>query len=459
MALTKVTYSMIQGSPVNVLDFGAVGDGSTDDTVAIQAALDSFGGNAGTVEFPAGTYIISSEVSVPSNITMLGYGAKITVLATPNYYFFFAASKSNIVVDGFVFDGGDFGSTTNNALFAFRQCSNVYISNCQFIKFDVVGLAINAGSNYNIENNFFQKTTYAHTRNQSINVSSSAGIVQYSLISKNIILNSGIDVSMYASEISSNYISGWGFGAGITTEQDSANCKQLRILNNWCGNSVGIDVNLTVCNGIENWAHYSIVSGNILVNNAGTGIDHGGVHGIVSNNFCLNNGTYADSSGIVARYGSSTYNANYTLFEGNACYDSAGASGTQSYGYQEQSASLIGIVLTGNQFQNNKTGNVSILSTTTGYAGQVYSNTRSIAPAPIVNGARATFNVAVNSASPGDIVSVAYTQDLQGVQIFGYVDSSNDVQVVFQNNTGSTITLAAGTMLAQVQKTKLSPVY
>src|SRR5574343_1677 len=40
MSLTKVSYSMIDGAPVNVLDFGAVCDGATDDTAAVQAAID-----------------------------------------------------------------------------------------------------------------------------------------------------------------------------------------------------------------------------------------------------------------------------------------------------------------------------------------------------------------------------------------------------------------------------------
>ena len=39
MSLTKATYSMIAGAPVNVLDFGAVCDGVADDSAAVQAAI------------------------------------------------------------------------------------------------------------------------------------------------------------------------------------------------------------------------------------------------------------------------------------------------------------------------------------------------------------------------------------------------------------------------------------
>jgi polygalacturonase len=55
MSLTKATYSMIEGAPVNVLDFGAVGDNVTDDTAAIQAAIDSLTNNGGGILYlPAG---------------------------------------------------------------------------------------------------------------------------------------------------------------------------------------------------------------------------------------------------------------------------------------------------------------------------------------------------------------------------------------------------------------------
>lgn len=58
MSLTKVSFSMINGAAVNVLDFGATGDGITNDTAAIQAAIDAASVSGQTVYFPAGTYSI-----------------------------------------------------------------------------------------------------------------------------------------------------------------------------------------------------------------------------------------------------------------------------------------------------------------------------------------------------------------------------------------------------------------
>lgn len=71
MALTKVSYSMIDGEVVNVFDFGATGDGVTDDTNAIKAAIQHvadnypfFGGV--TVYFPPAPvfYVVSSEIDI-----------------------------------------------------------------------------------------------------------------------------------------------------------------------------------------------------------------------------------------------------------------------------------------------------------------------------------------------------------------------------------------------------------
>jgi hypothetical protein len=80
MSLTKVSYSMINGIPINVKDYGAVGDGSTDDTSAIQAAFTAAVANGGgTVYFPdtASFYKVTSTVNIAAtanSVTILGDG-------------------------------------------------------------------------------------------------------------------------------------------------------------------------------------------------------------------------------------------------------------------------------------------------------------------------------------------------------------------------------------------------
>ena len=70
---------------VSVKDFGAVGDGVTDDTAAIQAALDS---GAIRVLIPKGTYILSDQLNPATSQIIDGYGATLkwtkfgSVLAT-----------------------------------------------------------------------------------------------------------------------------------------------------------------------------------------------------------------------------------------------------------------------------------------------------------------------------------------------------------------------------------------
>jgi hypothetical protein len=63
MSLTKVSYSMITGAPVNVMDFGAVGDGIADDTAAVQAAFDYVIANNAPL-IAANTFLINGKISI-----------------------------------------------------------------------------------------------------------------------------------------------------------------------------------------------------------------------------------------------------------------------------------------------------------------------------------------------------------------------------------------------------------
>lgn len=142
MALTKATYSMIAGAPVNVNDYGAVGDGTTDDTAAIQAAI-----NTGQdVVFPSSAYLISAPLVIGSQ--RLTGGANATTFNRPQTIinvsgnipcFTNEAGEPSFVIDGFcIFYGSTVPSTStgNDQKIAFKFTNNtlwpayVEIKNC-----------------------------------------------------------------------------------------------------------------------------------------------------------------------------------------------------------------------------------------------------------------------------------------------------------------------------------------
>ena len=134
MALTKASYSMIEGSFVNILDFGA--STSASDVVngaAIQAALDSLKNVGGTVLIPAGTFSVTS-ISVNdlsySGIKVLGMSSQLSILnftstgtsvtmgdVSPNY------------LQNFTFENLVMNSPNSNVMFAMERCDQ-----CSFRK-------------------------------------------------------------------------------------------------------------------------------------------------------------------------------------------------------------------------------------------------------------------------------------------------------------------------------------
>ena len=73
MSLTKVSYSMITGAVVNVLDYGADSTGTTDSSAAVQAATNT--GNA--LYFPQGTYRVTGITRTGKTIWFSEGNAKI----------------------------------------------------------------------------------------------------------------------------------------------------------------------------------------------------------------------------------------------------------------------------------------------------------------------------------------------------------------------------------------------
>jgi len=101
---------------VSVRDFGAKGDGVTDDTGSIQQAIDWTSRNAKVLDFSEGTYITHGTLYLPPNTTIRGAGKNKTIVSNTStqaaFQTTFIASK-DLVRDVFPFVGA-YNNTLSN---------------------------------------------------------------------------------------------------------------------------------------------------------------------------------------------------------------------------------------------------------------------------------------------------------------------------------------------------------
>lgn len=118
---------------VSVKDFGAVGDGVTDDTAAIQAAVTSLAATCGTLFFPAGNYKTTAPVNWAPRVNLLGVGGHVgsRIFGTHAGNLFQYTNVDFVIVEKLAFDGS--GCT------AFRQTGtggnytqNLTVRDCHF---------------------------------------------------------------------------------------------------------------------------------------------------------------------------------------------------------------------------------------------------------------------------------------------------------------------------------------
>jgi hypothetical protein len=90
---------------VNVRDFGAKGDGVSDDTSAIQKAINEASSKNVTLTMPAATYMVTSQLELKNNTKISGYGATLYMApqqsAVANILWSNPASYiSNVTIEG-----------------------------------------------------------------------------------------------------------------------------------------------------------------------------------------------------------------------------------------------------------------------------------------------------------------------------------------------------------------------
>jgi polygalacturonase len=128
---------------VTVTGYGAVGDGVTDDSAAINAALDAAAAQSAVTLLPPGDYAVGSRIIFPAGARVVGYGATIhrkaglgtlavnwvTGDTTTTGY----EGPSNITLEGITFDAHGDTQTSNPAnVVGFGHCKNIRIIGCTF---------------------------------------------------------------------------------------------------------------------------------------------------------------------------------------------------------------------------------------------------------------------------------------------------------------------------------------
>lgn len=189
MSVYDINGVSIGGSSVfvNVKDFGATGNGYTNDATAIQSAIDSIKASGGTVFFPVGTYVVNSIIRFYSNQHLI-FDRNTTLKSGVSLNGLLIGYMSNDVegYDGLqnvIIEGGKFerGATTGSStLIGFSHAKNVIVKNA-IIKSTGAwhSLEFNSTQNGSIENCVFDGTDKTSSSGCLVQLDSFAGEGSY----------------------------------------------------------------------------------------------------------------------------------------------------------------------------------------------------------------------------------------------------------------------------------------
>ena len=298
---------------VNVKDKGAKGDGSTNDTAAIQAAINQVGGSGGTVLIPDGTYMInaaSTGLFPKSNMTIKMTSAAI-LRAMPTDSGKYSVLRIENVSNVNVIGGKLQGERTQHQGTTGEYGYGVLVIGATNVVIQDITATDMWGDGFNIAN--ASKNTKVcsvvadNNRRQGISIVSANGAVVQDSIFKNsngVLPQSGIQIEPNANDVVSNVqilnsqaLNNKGWGIKLTAPASGSSINTVTLNGNTVtGNGIG-----TNADGIA----IARTSGHRISNNivklnrqAGISLISGSLSNIVTGNTVTDNGAsgVSDSS-------------------------------------------------------------------------------------------------------------------------------------------------------------------
>jgi parallel beta-helix repeat protein len=287
---------------VSVKDFGATGDGSTDDAAAVQLALNV----AGNIYFPAGTYSIGTTLNVLSNTQiLLDQNATVIAKSTLSGKLISISGKTNVKVTGGIFNGNKASATSSTDVIYIYNSSDVWVNNTTIKNARSRNIYIEGPSSSSVSKNIY-------IQNNSLSGSTSVSITF--IYTTNILIENN---QIFSSD------------TGLTSGQSS----QIAIV----GNTFYSNTNDGCAVGDS--CSYISITGNVSHDNGAEGINVDGCnHAVITGNTSYNNligitvwnrtpGTATSKRNVVSsntvsnctRYGILVADGtNFTLVEGNS---------------------------------------------------------------------------------------------------------------------------------------------
>ena len=188
---TEITKEMVTGAlgytpakptaVFSVANYGTKADGTTNDSAAIQSAVEACNeAGGGTVYFPAGTYLIHTAVVIYGNVRLQGEpGAKLLRNSATTASVITASNVSEIIIEDLAVDGGA-GYSGYSYLIALSNVADCRVSNCDFVgannstSYKGAAVQANGGENVTVDSCSFNMNSASNKNSAGVDARGNA---------------------------------------------------------------------------------------------------------------------------------------------------------------------------------------------------------------------------------------------------------------------------------------------